>query len=111
LHKQYTGIENGQILENAKKISGMKKPMIIRMILIPGINDGKKEIENRLAFIGSLGFIHRLDILKYHRLGEGKYIRLGLKQAMDRIPECTEELAAQVMEKASAMGILTTIGG
>ena len=48
--------------------------MIIRMIVVNGINDSPEEIENRLAFIKALGqSVIKVDILNYHNLGEGKY--------------------------------------
>jgi pyruvate formate lyase activating enzyme len=110
LHERYTGAENHFILENAKRIAEMKKPMIIRMILVPTINDNEEEIENKLLFIRSLG-VARLDILKYHRLGAGKYLRLGKQEPMCDTPECTDEFADFVKQKALSFGLTARIGG
>ena len=110
LHKKLTGEGNCLILENARKIADMKKPMHVRMILVPGVNDSKEEIENRLAFIRELGAA-RLDILKYHRLGEGKYLALGLEDPMAGTPEATDEDADRVLQKALSMGLIAAIGG
>ena len=112
LHKQIVGEDNRLILENAQKLADMKKNLIIRMILIPGINDDEKETEGRLSFVSELGSaVTRLDILKYHRLGAGKYARLGIKEPMDSIPECTDEIAMRVLKRAMDMGLNTSIGG
>jgi pyruvate formate lyase activating enzyme len=111
LHKQYTDVENMLILENAHRIADMKKTLIIRMILVPGVNDTDEEINSRLAFIRSLGSaVLRLDIIKYHRLAAGKYLRLGLPLPMEDTPECTDETAYQVVQKAIDMGIEANIG-
>ena len=107
LHKHFTGVENTLILENARLIADMNKPMIIRLILVPGINDSEEEIENRLSFVRSLGnAVTRLDILKYHRLGVGKYLRLGIHESIGNTPECSDELAALAAQKARAMGLV-----
>ena len=110
LHERYTGVGNSLILENARLISEMKKPLIIRMILAPGVNDSEEEIEKRLKFIRDLGSV-RLDILKYHRLGAGKYLAMGMQEPMGDTPECPDELADRVLQKAISMGLSATVGG
>ena len=40
LHRACTGVGNERILENARKIAGMKKNMHIRLVLVPGVNSG-----------------------------------------------------------------------
>jgi pyruvate formate lyase activating enzyme len=93
LHERFTGAGNALILENARLVAEMKKSMIIRMILVPGVNDNEEEIDRRLTFVRDLGnVVTRLDILKYHRLGVGKYLRLGLEDPMSDTPECSNEL-------------------
>ena len=112
LHKHFTGTDNALILENARLIAEMKKSMIIRMILVPGINDNIEEIERRLNFVSDLGnAATRLDILKYHRLGAGKYLRLGLQEPMGDTPECSDDIAAFAAQKAHSMGLPVCIGG
>ena len=108
LHKQLTGEGNRLILENARKIAETKKPMHVRMLLVPGVNDSDEETENRLAFIRELGAA-RLDILKYHRLGEGKYPALGLGEPMAGTPEASDEMANRVLQKALSMGLTAAI--
>jgi len=81
------------------------------MILIPGINDSEDEIVGRLKFIKSLSSTIKVDILKYHKLGAGKYASLGMIEMMEGTPECSDELAEYAAEYAESMGIPVTIGG
>jgi len=111
LHKRYTGVDNQLILENAVRIAGMGKDMIVRMILIPGVNDSKDEIIGRLKFIKNLGSSVRVDILKYHKLGAGKYASLGMLEMMEGTPECPDELADHAVNLARNMGLAVTVGG
>ena len=110
LHEKYMGSGNRLVLENARRIAEMKKPTIVRMILVPGVNDSEEETVNRLSFIRELGVL-QLDILKYHRLGAGKYRCLGRQEPMGDTPECTDEQADRVLQKARSMGLAATIGG
>lgn len=111
LHRRYTGVDNQLILENAMKIAELGKPMIMRMILVPGVNDSDNEINGRLAFVKSLGSLVQLDIIKYHKLGAGKYASLGTIELMEGTAECSDELADRVLDLAQNMGIKATICG
>jgi len=111
LHKRYTGVDNQLILENAKRIADMGKDMIVRLILIPGVNDSEDEISGRLKLVKSLGKHVKVDILKYHKLGAGKYASLGMIEMMEGTPECSDELADNAAHMARSMGIQVTIGG
>ena len=111
LHKRYTDVDNQMILENAMRIADMGKDMIIRMILVPGVNDSDDEITGRLKFIKSLGSSVKVDILKYHKLGAGKYASLGMIEMMEGTPECPDELAKYALRIAGSMGIKAAVSG
>ena len=111
LHKRYTGVDNQLILENAMKIADTGKDMIIRIILVPGVNDSEDEIVGRLKFAKSLSSSIKVDILKYHKLGAGKYASLGMIEMMEGTPECTDELASFAADLAKKIGLTVTVGG
>ncbi|MGN1276090.1 MAG: glycyl-radical enzyme activating protein [Floccifex sp.] len=106
MHKDCTGIDNQLILENAKKI---KKPMIVRMILVPDCNDDLMDIQKRIDFVKNTSCI-QIDFLKYHILGVSKYEQLGLVY-----PCHTKELKDSILQDAilyaQKQNIKTTIGG
>jgi len=111
LHKRYTGVDNQMILENALRIAETGKDMTVRMILIPGVNDSDDEITGRLKFVKNLGKSVKVDILKYHKLGAGKYASLGMIEMMEGTPECPDELADRAVDIARNMGLAVTVGG
>lgn len=78
-HKKYCGVCNQVIRENLKKLdtSPEKFRLIVRTPLIPGINDGREELEKIGAFCQGLHRMEALQLLPYHRLGEGTYAKLG----------------------------------
>ena len=110
IHRRHTGADNLLILENARKIASMRKEINFRLIIVPGVNDSDKEIEDRLRFVHGLGDAYRVDVLKYHRLGSGKYNRLGLSEPMANTPECSDESVENIVQKAKDMGLMVTIG-
>ena len=106
IHKNCTGVSNKLILENAKKIAAISKPMWIRMVLVPGWNDDLDDIKQRFEFIKSLGSaVKRVDVLKYHTLGEGKYYSLGMMYPIASGTVCSDEFITKVSEIADTIGV------
>ena len=112
IHKKCTEVDNALILKNAKVLSERKQAMIIRMIVVPEMNDDPDDITARLTFIHSLGdCVKQVDLLPYHNLGEGKYDKLGMTYALHDLgsmPETSMEAIKQVGEN---LGLHMTIGG
>jgi len=105
LHKRYTGVDNELILENALRIADMQKDMIIRMILIPGVNDSENEITGRLKFVKNLGNNAKVDIVKYKKTDTQKYASLAMMEMMEGTQECPDVLADHAVNIAQNMGI------
>ena len=103
-HREITGIDNTFILENARKISESGKPMWARFPLIPGCTDSDENIEATGDFVFSLG-LKQIDILPYHRLGTGKYQRLGLEYPLPNAKPYTEKQLDEIRAKLEAKGL------
>lgn len=76
-HLRLTGQSNEQILENARLLAEAGHAMVIRLPLVPGVNDDTANLIATAEFVHSLPGVNRIDLLPYHRLGEPKYQRLG----------------------------------
>ena len=112
LHLELTGAGNELILRNARRIAETGKPMFMRLMIIPGVNDAPRETDAKLEFIAGLGkSVKRVDILPYHRLGLGKYELLGRRNELAGIPEYPKECAEAVASKAKKFGIPVSVGG
>lgn len=85
-HKELTGASNKMILENAKKIAGLGIPMVVRIPIIPSINDNPENIRATAEFVrNQLSDDIGIELLPYHRLGLAKYAALGLDYKLDYI--------------------------
>ena len=82
-HAEYTGVSNELILENARKISKKGIPMLLRVPVIPGYNDGEDSIRHIMEFACTLESVAKVDLLPFHRLGEAKYRKLGRNYALE----------------------------
>lgn len=77
VHKRYTGVGNERILANLELLKASEKPFIIRVPVIPGVND---TVENMAATArvlkGAAGLV-RVELLRYHETAGAKYELLG----------------------------------
>lgn len=78
-HRSYTGVSNELIISNLLAIDELEIPIEIRMPIIPGYNDSEDDTSSACDLINKLSSVVRIKILPYHRLGEGKYERLGME--------------------------------
>lgn len=87
IHKQYTGVNNERILQNLKRISKSRKEIILRIPVIPGVNDYMDNIEATADFITNEmnGNVRTLQLLSFMRLGEEKYESLGIPYEMENL--------------------------
>ncbi len=102
-HKVYTGVDNDLILTNLQVLARHHKNIIVRMPIIPGINDDESNIRRSGEFLATIN-IKRVELLPYHKMATDKYTRLGEKYLL---PDLTEP-AKDSMEKIKIL--LSTYG-
>ena len=90
-HKQLTGWGNENILDCARYLLDIGKPVWIRHVLVPGINDDDASLHKLRAFIDTLSNVERVDVLPYHSLGVYKWEQLGIPYALTDVKSPTEE--------------------
>ena len=84
-HKQFTSVSNFMILDNLKKLSGAKASIIVRIPLIPGINDDDENINQSASFLADLPHLDGVELMPYHEIGLAKYQALGLKYKLNEL--------------------------
>ena len=90
-HKELTGFDNSNILDMARYLSDIQKPMWIRHVLVPETTDFDEDLDKLGAFIKTLSNVERTEILPYHTLGRFKWDELGIKYRLDGISAPTKE--------------------
>lgn len=95
LHKELTGHKNGHILQMARYLSYIGKPMWIRHVLVPGFTDQKLELIELKEFIDELDTVQRVEVLPYHTLGCAKWEKLGMEYPLEGVRTPTDEEVAR----------------
>jgi pyruvate formate lyase activating enzyme len=98
-HRRYTGFPLELVLENARRISKLGKPMWVRTPIVPGYTDTVENIRQAAGFVReNLPTVERYDLLAFNNTCAAKYSRLGLAWPLEGkgliCEESMEELAA-----------------
>ena len=83
MHKKLTGHTNKNILELAKYLSDIKKPVWIRHVLVPEWTDKDEYLMRLREFIDTLSNVEKVEVLPYHTLGLFKWKELGMKNLLE----------------------------
>lgn len=110
-HKEFTGVPNELILENARKIAESGTRLIIRVPVIPGFNDLNEEIKAIAEFAKNLPGVTELHLLPYHRLGQDKYEGLNRNYNLAHIEPLSNERMEELLTVVKACGLESQIGG
>ena len=110
-HRLYTGRDNELILANLQLLAQHDVPLFVRLVMVPGINDSEPEIRARMDLLAGLGNVQQVDILAYHRFGEGKYARLGLDYPLVGLQEYPAERLQEIRAQVESYGLPVTLGG
>lgn len=90
-HKILTGRTNQNILDMARYLSDIGKPVWIRHVLVPERNDKDEYLEKLYDFISTLKNVQKVEILPYHTFGEYKWKELGYEYPLEGIEPPTKE--------------------
>lgn len=107
-HKEYTGVGNENILNNAKLLAAMKKKITFRIPLIPNHNDDDDNITETGKFILSLMEINKnisMELLPYHKFGVDKYEWLGIEYMLNNCGNIGSYKKHEFESKLREMGI------
>ncbi|MBU2482114.1 MAG: radical SAM protein, partial [Proteobacteria bacterium] len=111
MHFQWTGVSNGRILENIRKISE-KIPLVLRIPVIPGFNDSAQNISESAEFAKTLGNrFMGIELLPYHQLGIHTYEELDREYTLKNTIPPTDDHMAYLLNIMRSYGIEARIGG
>lgn len=104
-HKDLTGVANRRILDNLRKLSALGQKIMIRVAVIPGVNDDEENMRLIAEFVSSLPQVEGLSLLPYHGSAAHKYTGLGRSYEMaDAVPPTAERMGdlARLFERTIA---------
>ena len=109
-HLKLVGKDNALIISNLRKLSKRNVNIVVRIPLIPGINDSKQDLK-RLARLLRDMRLDLVEILPYHRLGVPKYESLGREYTLGCLETYNTTQLLEIQEYLRLFGLKTTVEG
>lgn len=108
-HKQLTGVTNEKTLVLANYLCELKKPVWLRYVLLPEINDSQTHAAGLADFIKRLANVERLELLRYHKLGVHKWELCGEEDPLKHISPPDQNQAKAFIRRLSELGVKVPI--
>ncbi|AYG82294.1 Pyruvate formate-lyase 1-activating enzyme [Streptomyces hundungensis] len=104
-YQKVTGRPLRPTLEFARRLAELGTEVHVRFVLVPGLTDDPANIEGVASFAASLGNVSRIDVLPFHKLGEGKWGALGMRFTLHDTPSPTPAAVAEAREIFTSYGL------
>ena len=113
-HAFFTGVSNGQILQNIRQIAAEGREYFIRIPLIEGVNADEDNIRQTAAFLSSLHVPPVVvNLLPYHDVGKDKHLRMWSTYNPTALPLAppSEDTLARCRKILETQGLKVVVGG
>jgi pyruvate formate lyase activating enzyme len=97
-HREVTGVPNEIILENLRKLAERGHKILLRIPLIPGINDDEENLHASGEFLASLPKLEGVELMGYHNIAQAKYEALSREYKLADTKPPTEEAMQHAAE-------------
>ena len=104
-HRRATGVTNWRILDNLFRLSERGQHIVLRVPVIPGLNDDDANVRQTGALAAALPHLERVELLAYHGLAAGKYARLGLPYGLPDVQPPTAGRMSEIAQMLRGFGL------
>src|SRR6516162_8457035 len=104
-HRQLTGMEPGPVLDFARRLATLKRPVWVRFVLVPGWTDDVECVGQIARFAASLGNVERVDVLPFHQMGRFKWKELRLDYKLTDVEPPSSEIVERTCATFRAAGL------
>ena len=82
-----------------EEINRQNKPVWIRQVIVPGINNTKENVINLKNYALSIPNVEKIELLPYRTMGIAKYKSMGIPYSLENTPELSQEELDQIFKK------------
>lgn len=104
-HLNLTGKDIGSTLDFARRLSRLGRKIWVRFVLVPGLTDDPKNIDEIARSAADLGTVERVEVLPFHQMGRYKWKELGMNYTLNDREPPTPEMLEHACEQFRAVGL------
>jgi pyruvate formate lyase activating enzyme len=108
-HKYLTGVSNKLILENLCKLKAYKTEVVVRIPLIPGINDSLEHMHTVGQFLSQTAEQERVELLPYNELAAAKYDWIDMDYNLGEIKRQTDKYLDEIRSVLEAHSLEVSV--
>jgi len=105
-HRKLCGADNGQILENLDLLITNKAQVVLRLPLIPTVNDDDEHLRFVAGLLARYPSIQYAQIMPYHNLGESKRERFGMESPAKVLPDADGVQKTMWLDRLASLGAM-----
>lgn len=103
-HVHVTGQHNRAVLDFARRLQALARPVWIRFVLVPGLTDRPDNVRGLARFCGDLSNVERVEVVPFHQLGRIKWRDLGIDYALEDANPPTDDQLQSVRDTFRRFG-------
>ena len=96
--RELTGRGQEPLFKLIEVINRLEKPIWVRQVIVPGLNDTKAYIEDLNGFLSNMKTVKKVELLGYHNMAENKYEKLGLDYRLKGLEPMSNEKLRSLSE-------------
>jgi pyruvate formate lyase activating enzyme len=104
VHRRLCGRDNSQILANLDYLAGAGAKILLRLPLVPGINDSEEHLAGIADLLKRYPEITGAQLMPYHRMGSAKATRFGLDDALPDQQNAGQDEIATWLDRLKNLG-------
>lgn len=100
MHKRYTRVSNRPILRNLQILIESSEDFVLRIPLIPGVNDTKENLFTVRDLLYGASGLQRVELLRYNKMAGAKYGMVGMDYKPTFNTEAEPQIHADILKEA-----------
>lgn len=96
--KTITGCEQETLFKVIDIINKCSKPVWIRQVILPGLNDTPEYIESLNEFIKQIDHVEKVELLGYHDMAKSKYEKLGMNYRLKNMKPMNKDALEELQK-------------
>lgn len=105
-YKEITGRSINQFNYFKERLKEHKNRLWLRQVIMPGINDDMKYINELKEYVKEFDNVETVDLLPYHTMGIPKYEKLKIPYRLIGIPDMNKEKCEELEKIVNDKGIV-----